>query len=41
RLAIVVWIGRKYHRQRAQDTLGGSTPIEFEAKLTEPLTLAA
>lgn len=32
---------RKYHRQRAQDTLGGLTPIEFEAKLTEPLTLAA
>ena len=41
RLAIVVWIQRKYHRQRAQDTLGGLTPIEFEAKLTEPLTLAA
>ncbi|WP_374761134.1 transposase [Nesterenkonia flava] len=41
RLAILVWIERKYHRQRAQDTLGGLTPIEFEAKLTEPLTLAA
>jgi hypothetical protein len=41
RLAIVFWIERKYHRQRAQDTLGGLTPIEFEAKLTEPLTLAA
>lgn len=41
RLAIVVWIERKYHRQRAQDNLGGLTPIEFEAKLTEPLTLAA
>ena len=41
RLAIVVWIERKYHRQRAQDTLGELTPIEFEAKLTEPLTLAA
>ncbi len=39
RLAIVVWIERKYHRQRAQDTLGGLTPIEFEAKLAEPLTL--
>lgn len=39
RLAIVVWIERKYHRQRAQDALGGLTPIEFEAKLTEqPLT---
>ncbi len=41
RIAIVVWIERKYHRQRAQDALGGLTPIEFEAKLTEPLTLAA
>ena len=41
RLAIVVWIERKYHRQRAQDTLGGLTPIEFEAKLAEPLTVAA
>src|SRR5690606_11323845 len=41
RLAIVVWIERKYHRQRAQDTLGGLTPIEFESKLAEPLTLAA
>ena len=41
RFAIVVWIERKYHRRRAQDTLGGLTPIEFEAKLTEPLTLAA
>jgi transposase InsO family protein len=41
RLAIVVWIERKYHRQRAQDSLGGLTPIEFEAKLAEPLTLAA
>ena len=41
RLAIVVWIERKYHRQRAQDTRGGLTPIEFEAKLAEPLTLAA
>lgn len=28
RLAIVVWIERKYHRQRAQDALGGLTPIE-------------
>ena len=41
RLAIVVWIERKYHRQRAQDSLGGLTPIEFESKLAEPLTLAA
>jgi len=41
RLAIVVWIERKYHRQRAQDALGGLTPIEFEAKLARPRTLAA
>lgn len=41
RLAMVVWIERKHHRQRAQDTLGGLTPIESEAKLTVPLTLAA
>ncbi|WP_286737906.1 DDE-type integrase/transposase/recombinase [Kocuria sp. UBA1838] len=41
RLAIVVWIEWKYHRQRAQDRLGGLTPLEFEAKLTKPLTLAA
>lgn len=40
RLAIVVWIERKYHRQRARDTLGSLTPIQFDAKLTEPLTLA-
>lgn len=37
RLAIVVWIERRYHPQRAQVALGGSTPIEFEAKLTEQL----
>lgn len=41
RLAIVVWIERKYHRQRAQDTLGGLTPIEFEEKLTQSRSLAA
>ena len=40
RLAIAVWIERKHHRQRAQDALGELTPIEFEAKLTEPQTLA-
>lgn len=33
RLAIVLWIERKYHRQRPQDALGGLTPVEFEAKL--------
>ena len=41
RLAIVVWIERKYHRQRPQDGLGGLTPIEFEAKLTPTADLAA
>ena len=41
RLAIVVWIERKYHRQRAQDSLDGLTPIEFETKLAKPLILAA
>ena len=34
-------LARKYHPQRAQDALGGLTPIEFEAKLAEPHTLAA
>ena len=41
RLAIVVWIERKYHRQRPQDTLGGLTPIEYEQKLEPAATLAA
>jgi len=41
RLAIVVWIERRYHRQRAPDTLGGLTPIEFEERQTESRSLAA
>jgi transposase InsO family protein len=41
RLAIVVWIERKYHRQRPQDGLGGLTPVQFEAKLTLAANLAA
>lgn len=41
RLAIVVWIERKYHRQRPQDALGGLTPIEYEAKLARPRALVA
>ncbi len=41
RLAIVVWIEHKYLRQRAQDTLGGLRPIEFEAKLAQPRHIAA
>jgi hypothetical protein len=41
RLAIVVWIEQKCHRQRPQDALDGSTPIDFEAERTEPQSLAA
>ena len=41
RLAIVVWIERKYHRQRPQDSLGGLTPIEYENKITDSAAAAA
>jgi transposase InsO family protein len=41
RLAIVVWIERKYHRQRPQDSLGGLTPIEYENKITTTTAAAA
>jgi transposase InsO family protein len=41
RLAIVVWIERKYHRQRPQDSLGGLTPIEYEDKITTNTAAAA
>lgn len=41
RLAIVVWIERKYHRQRPQDALGGLTPIEYENKITTSAAAAA
>jgi putative transposase len=41
RLAIVVWIERKYHRQRPQDSLGGLTPIEYENKITTSAAAAA
>ena len=34
RLAIVVWIERKYHRRCPQDSLGGLTPIDYEATIT-------
>lgn len=40
RLAIVVGIERKCQRIAGADALGGLTPIEFEATLTEPRTLA-
>lgn len=41
RLAIVVWIERKYHRQRPQDSLAGLTPIEYENKITTKTAPAA
>lgn len=41
RLAIVVWIERKYHRQGPQDSLGGLTPIEYEDKITTTAAAAA
>jgi transposase InsO family protein len=41
RLAIVIWIERKYHRQRPQDSLGGLTPIEYENKITTSAATAA
>ena len=41
RLAIVVWIGRKYHRQRPQNGLGWLTPTEIEATPTSTADLAA
>ncbi len=41
RLAIVVWIERKYHRQRPQDSLGGLTPIEYENKIATKAAAAA
>lgn len=41
RLAIVIWIERKYHRQRPQDSLGGLTPIEYENKITTSAAAAA
>ena len=41
RLAIVIWIERKYHRHRPQDSLGGLTPIEYEDKITTKTATAA
>jgi putative transposase len=41
RLAIVTWIERTYHRRRRQPRLGRLTPIEFEAIMNTPATLAA
>jgi len=39
--AIVVWIERKYHRQRRQAALVRLTPIEFETMTASPTSLAA
>ena len=41
RIAIVTWIERTYHRRRRQPRLGRLTPVEFEAIMTTPATLAA
>ena len=41
RVAIVIWIERTYHRRRRQGRLGRLTPIEFEAIMNTPATLAA
>ena len=41
RIAIVTWIERTYHRRRRQDSLGGLTPVEYEAIMTTPATQAA
>ena len=41
RLAMVVWIERKHHRQRPQDSLGGLTPIDYEATITTTEARAA
>ncbi|VXB25301.1 hypothetical protein NOCARDAX2BIS_190005 [Nocardioides sp. AX2bis] len=37
----MVWIERKYHRQRPQDSLDGLTPIEYEHKITTKTAAAA
>ena len=41
RLAIVIWVERTYHRRLGQARLGHLTPMEFEAIMTTPATLAA
>ena len=41
RIAIVIWIERTYHRRRRQARLGRLTPMEFEAIMNTPATLAA
>ncbi|WP_346922902.1 IS3 family transposase, partial [Glutamicibacter creatinolyticus] len=41
RLAIVGWVEGKYHRKRKQRRLGKLTPVQFEARMIEPVALAA
>ena len=41
RLAIVIWVEWTYHRRRRQARLGHLTPMEFEAIMNPPATLAA
>ena len=41
RIAIVIWIERTYHRRHRQARLGPLTPMEFEAIINTPATLAA
>ena len=41
RIAIVTWIERTYHRRRRQPRLGRLTPVEFDAIMNTPATLAA
>ena len=40
-IAIAIWIERTYHRRRRQSRLGRLTPIEYEAIMNTPATLAA
>jgi len=41
RLAIVGWVEGEYHRKRKQRRLGKLTPVQFEARMIEPVALAA
>ena len=41
RIAIAIWTERTYHRRRWQARLGRLTPMEFEATMNTPTTLAA
>jgi len=41
RLAMVTWIEATYHRRRRQDALGGLTPVEYGAIMSNKQGLAA